>query len=448
MSKKSFKNLLTASVGLMIALTALQCTKFPSESKPGANRGVAPSMTSNLVRAATTCDDGVQNSGALYRICMPELWNGDLVVWAHGYTNPNEPLQIPDDRVDGTPISEIVAELGYAYAATSFSKNGLAVKEGVADLVDLVDIFTGKHGEPDIVYLLGASEGGLITTLAVENNAQVFDGGLPACGPIGDFRKQINYFGDFRVVFDYFFPGVIPGSAVNIPQQVMDNWDAVYAPRIKEAIAADPDATRQLLNVTGAATDADDPSSIEETVTGVLWYNVFATNDANEELGGQAFDNMNRLYVGSDDDMALNSGVQRFRADAAAIHEIEATYQTSGNLSSPVVTLHTTADPIVPYWHEPLYFAKVLASGSFSYLTPIPIERYGHCEFTMEEVLAAFAILVFRVSRENLFVVEDMFPNAAFRAKFVELAGRHGATPEVTTRQNIRARLSAPIAVK
>ena len=65
--------------------------------------------------------------------------------------------------------------------------------------------------------MTGVSEGGLITALAIEQRPDVFDGGLSTCGPIGDFSQQINYFGDFRVLFDYFFPGVMPGSPISIP---------------------------------------------------------------------------------------------------------------------------------------------------------------------------------------------------------------------------------------
>jgi hypothetical protein len=39
---------------------------------------------------------------------------------------------------------------------------------------------------------------------------------------------------------------------------------------------------------------------------GILSYNVFATNEARDELGGQPFDNMDTTYVGSADDAALN----------------------------------------------------------------------------------------------------------------------------------------------
>ena len=100
--------------------------------------------------------------------------------------------------------------LGYAFATTSYSVNGLAIKQGLPDLVDLVNIFRTQHPTLKRVVLVGVSEGGLITTLATEQYPTVFNGGVAACGPIGDFRGQINYVGDFRVVFDYFFPGLDP----------------------------------------------------------------------------------------------------------------------------------------------------------------------------------------------------------------------------------------------
>ena len=147
------------------------------------------------------CEGGYQASGAVYAICMPATWNGDLVIFAHGYVAPSEPwskfveqLTLPD----GTTLPGLVNNLGFAFATTSYSANGLAVLPGVQDIKDLVDIFKAKNSGTHHVYLTGASEGGLVTTLAVERFPTVFSGGLATCGPIGDFRKQINYWGDFR----------------------------------------------------------------------------------------------------------------------------------------------------------------------------------------------------------------------------------------------------------
>ncbi len=135
---------------------------------------------------------------------------------------------------------------------------------------------------------------------------------------------------------------------------------------------------------------------------GILWYNVFATNDGIAKLRGQPFDNNPRAYLGSADDMLLNSTVQRFDADGLALKTIGSKYQTSGALQVPLVTLHNTGDPIVPYWHELLYEAKVTASGSSLLYSNIPIDRYGHCSFTVPEVLAAFQMLVLKVTGQGL----------------------------------------------
>ena len=45
---------------------------------------VFPAMAQTL---PLNCVEGTQMSGAVYRICMPTAlpWNGDLVLYAHGY---------------------------------------------------------------------------------------------------------------------------------------------------------------------------------------------------------------------------------------------------------------------------------------------------------------------------------------------------------------------------
>ncbi len=428
---KNFKLILVLGCVLIISFGLNYCSKLPTEPLGLSDKNADISESKTLAMSSTgNYEEGWQSSGAIYRIYMPEPWNGDLVIFAHGYVDPNKPIAIPEDQLelpDGTSIPETVNELGYAFAVSSFCKNGLAVREGIADLTDLVNIFITKHGKPGYTYLVGGSEGGLITALSVENYPEIYDGGLATCGPIGDFHRQINYFGDFRVVFDYFFPGIIPGSPVDVPQEVMDNWEVVYVPRIIQAITSNPGATNQLLKVTRAAIDPGDATSIEETILGVLWYTAFATNDAKNELGGQPFDNKKRFYIGSNNDLRLNFKVQRFSADPAAINEIEAHYQTSGALTSPIVTLHTMLDPIVPYWHERSYRRKVWANGSGSWHTNIPIIRYGHCDFKVNEVLAAFAVLVFKVKRQDLLATAKVLPNNDERAGFLRLAQKHGA---------------------
>ncbi|HKX30120.1 MAG TPA: hypothetical protein VJ302_20695 [Blastocatellia bacterium] len=353
-------------------------------------------------QSTVNCADGVQSSGALYRICVPSQWNGDLVVYAHGYVAAPLPLSIPDGQLSGISLMQTYTQMGYAYATTSYSKNGLAIKEGVADIADVTRIFINTYRKPKYTYLVGISLGAAVAALSIEKNPQLFNGALPISGPIGNFRSQVTYFGDFRLVFDYFFPGVIPGDPFNIPPAVIANFNTVYVPAIVAAITINPAATIQLLKVTRAPIDPADPTSIPTTIIGALFFNVLGSNDTNAELGGNPFDNRSKNYTGSDDDARLNQSIPRYTADQAALNEIKQFYQTSGKLPAPVVTIHTTADPIVPFTQEASYLLKVVVQGSLNRLIQIPILRYGHVTETNDEMLTAFSILVNRVSSQKL----------------------------------------------
>ena len=342
---------------------------------------------------------GVQSDGAVYDVYMPEAtcWNGAVVVFAHGFVAPGAPLAVPLDQltIGGAFLPAAFNALGFGFAASSYSKNGLAIVQGVNDTRDLVQSILQPSLHPKRVYLIGASEGGLVAALSAEQLPQVYSVAGAACGPIGSFQGQVNYFGDFRVVFDYFFPGLIPSSPVSISTEVMDDWESIYVPKIAAALAANPLATAQLISVMHAPVTSD-PASVAETVLGALWYNVFATNDAVATLSGQPFDNHDRIYTGSAHDLLLNLRIERFRAAPSARAAIAAQYETSGKLKMPLITLHTTGDPIIPYWQEPLYTVKTLAAGTLSKRTNLPVAAYGHCAFTAQDVFGAFGLMVLR----------------------------------------------------
>jgi pimeloyl-ACP methyl ester carboxylesterase len=365
---------------------------------------VPPSHAAPL--APMACEpDGTQASGAKYRICMPVFppWNGDLFVYAHGYVPATAPVAIPEDQLylpDGTYIPDAANILGYAFATTSYSVNGLAIKQGLADLTDLVSIFRASHPTLKRVILVGVSEGGLITTLATEQSPNVYSGGLAACGPIGDFRGQISYVGDFRVVFDYFFPGLIPGTPVDVPPALIATWSTYYTTTVVPVLMAPSSAisVTQLMNVTGVPYDAGDPATIAAGISTELWYSVQATNDAAAKLGGQPLDNLTRFYSGSLNDVALNAGVQRFSASPAALTEIQTYYQTAGRPLVPLVTAHTTKDQTVPFWHETLYRAKVVSNNRTPRHDLIALDRFGHCNFTLAEMVQALQLLQTRVN--------------------------------------------------
>jgi hypothetical protein len=343
---------------------------------------------------------------AQYVVCMPQpasCYNGNMILFAHGYVAPGSPanawlsqLALPD----GTALPGLLNGLGFGFAASSFSKEGLAILQGVQDTKALINVIEAPPTPIPVqkYFVTGASEGGLIAAKSVEEYPASYAGGLPVCGPLGSFRKQINYFDDVRVLFDYFFPGVLPGTAINIPANLIANWATVYEPAVIAAVTSYPLATLQLIN-TAQIEIGLNPANAPAAIAGVLWYNVFATTDAEVTLGngnpanGNAYDNTATVYRGSFNDVRLNALVERDSASSVALNNL-ASYETAGLLRDPLVTLHTLADPIVPFWQEPLYAAKVAAAGSLSKLVEIPAPAYGHCNVTAAEAEGALSLLL------------------------------------------------------
>lgn len=335
----------------------------------------------------------------LILICTPPYWNGQLVVYAHGYVPVQSSLALPAELFlpDGSlaPTVTMVLSQGYAFATTSYHKNGYAVEQARKDLNDLIQHFKTQvpGGSLQKVFLIGASEGGEIAALMIEHLPDKYDGALALCGPIGGGQYQVQYLSDFRAVFDYFFPNVFSFGVTDVPVNEFLNW-----PNDVQAIAAamglNPEATTQLLSVTGAAINLQDPSSAVTTAISVLFYSIWGTNDLVATAGGMPYDNQETVYTGSFDDTALNAGIERVQSDGRARAYMRRFYQTTGELQRPLVTLHNTFDPVVPFQHETMYQSLAAGTGSSSFLTIIPVSSYGHCNFTIQEIGAAFAQLV------------------------------------------------------
>jgi pimeloyl-ACP methyl ester carboxylesterase len=375
--------------------------------------------------------------GARYCLIYPPKarWNRDLVVFAHGYVfaDPIDPFKQPeipwDQAIRGDlNLPGILVNLGYAFAISGYRKDGLAIKEGVQDIVALVKYIKAKDSKVRRVFLTGASEGGEVTTLALEKYPALFTGGMSTCGPIGDFQGQVNYWGDFRVLFDQVFPAALrypsmadlpyPDSTpVEIAPEVMLGWgtEAVPGPvaqTVGYIVSQAPDpVVEQLLAVSKAPYDVDDPGTKLTTIAGLLTYNVMATNEARMELAGNPYGN-NGVVNGIP--------VEPVMADPAALAEILANYQTTGKLSRQLVVMHTTGDPIVPFWHTTLYLKKAIRTGSLRKLSLIPVSRYGHCNFTPAEAVFGFYVMVLRSTLQPFTAaqVKRALPDLASQKEF------------------------------
>ena len=123
-----------------------------------------------------------------YRIEIPDTWNGELVLWAHGYT-ANAGAQGSRLRVgvpgvgQGSPLRQHLVAEGFAWAASSYRCNGYVPGRGLLDTMALTDLFTKLNGGsgPPRVDLSGISMGGHVTLLGHARISDGFAGGLAMC---------------------------------------------------------------------------------------------------------------------------------------------------------------------------------------------------------------------------------------------------------------------------
>jgi pimeloyl-ACP methyl ester carboxylesterase len=157
--------------------------------------------------------EGKVGPGSRYAMDVPADWNGDLVLYAHGYTNPAAPVALPNI----TALRDLLLAQGFAVAYSSFSGNGYVVKDGAQRTAQLAGLFTSKFSPPRRIFLIGSSLGGIIALKLAESHPAHYAGCLTACGVVGGTRAELDYIGTVRVLFDYF--GSSPES---VTTQVVD----------------------------------------------------------------------------------------------------------------------------------------------------------------------------------------------------------------------------------
>ena len=151
--------------------------------------------------------------GAGYRIEVPANWNGELVMWAHGFAGWGAEL-----TVSNPPFRQWLVTNGYAWAASSYGKNGYVVSQGVEDTYQLAQWFTANVGTPTRVFMTGGSMGGHVTAVSLERHAGYYAGALPACGVLGD-KELFDFFLDVSL-------GAQTVTGITTSYPFPDNWQS------------------------------------------------------------------------------------------------------------------------------------------------------------------------------------------------------------------------------
>src|SRR5713226_2330961 len=292
------------------------------------------------VPLGTNCVAGVDAHGAFFLIGVPANYNGRLVLWDHGYTlTPPAPLGAADLGVGLFALSQ-----GFAAAASSFRPDaiglsGWQVRDAAEDTENLRQRFVQLAGRPQKTYIVGASEGGLITAETIERFARDegrlnYDGAMPLCGPVAG--GDANWCGgfDLRSVYQ-FYCGNLPRASemqyplyFGLPPNNTLTADDVAA-RVNECTGVlQPAATRstqQTKNLANILGVEKLPESflildMEFATFGLQELTLVRTN------GLSPVTNIGVKYCRSDDDAALNAGVFRAGFNPGAIALVNNAY--------------------------------------------------------------------------------------------------------------------------
>lgn len=366
-------------------------TKLPFDALPGA-----------------TAYWGV-HARAGYRVEVPDNWNGDLVIWAHGFRGTGLEL-----TVDNHPLRELLIALGYAWAASSYDRNDYDITSGVQSSHALMKRFNGLVAKPDKVYMTGASMGGHITAVAIEQYPNTFAGALPVCGAIGDYA-----------LFDYFLDFNLAAQELGTGQSQfpIDTFEYIVStvPAIKAGLEKFPGTWPFTLNANGEKhknlveirSGGERPNFDEAFVfwnrfvpattgTGNFLFELAIGDGTLPRAPGLALQNVDTVYqfdsdpALSADEQAFNDSIARITADpqARSSNGLSQVPQISGDIDIPVLTLHNLGDLFVPINNEIEYGTRVRDNGKSDLLVQRAIRGVGHCDFTASEFSSAFIDLV------------------------------------------------------
>lgn len=342
---------------------------------------------------------GVHNNAG-YRIEVPENWNGTLVLWAHGYRG--EGLEL---TVDNHPLRVFLIANGFAWAASSYSRNSYDPAQGAKDTHALGQFFNGEVGQPKRVYITGASMGGHVVAVMAEQWPHSYDGAMPICGVLGDY-ELFDYFLDFNLAAQTLSGvGALWPFAADYLTTTVPASKAALGPSFPFALNAQGQAFKALVaQRSGGARPLFDQ--------GFLFWNGVVPNDFLFGLGlgggtlprqpGVAVQNADVVYqfdadpAQSADEFAFNSAVQRVTADRQARHRngLANVPPTTGDLRIPMLTLHTLGDLFVPFSMEQEYARRVARKFASDLLVQRATRDFGHCTFAPSEFVNGFADLV------------------------------------------------------
>jgi hypothetical protein len=414
------------TIALLIPLLLASCASMetarlpvPEETRPHdarsfvPNPGAAPFVAMPNTAVETDRWTGVLN-GASYRIEVPRNWNGMLLMFTHGYAGKG-----PNLNVSNPAFRRHLIENGYAWAASSYSKNYYDVRAGLEDTNALALAFNSIAAannrplpSPKKLYIMGQSMGGHSAAAAVEreslataNNKVSYHGAVPLCGVLGD-TALYNYFGAFQMAAMQL--AGMPATTFPAP-----DFDANKQKIIDALWTSFPTSTTPrgdvlktiVMNLTGGPRPIFDEGFRVKPLQDVVWSTAFGSDGTiNGVLTRNVVDTTGIVYrlgkngMPTDEDVGFNKNIFRIQgtpeANRLRSDGLRWIPKVQGQFKVPVVTMHTLGDLYVPFHMEQIYRRRAMEQGNDKLLVQRAIRAPGHCDFSVAEQVAAFQAMV------------------------------------------------------
>ncbi len=351
------------------------------------------STTSMANTEPITMVDGMTDGGAYYLIAVPPNWNGDLVIWNHGFTlDPPGPLSMDDLG----PLAPFQLVEGYAVAASSFQQSGWALFKTKNDLQNMVGEFKDHFGKPNQVIVTGGSLGGAVTAQAIEKaHLGNVVGAYILCGAVAGSRNWDGAL-DLRLIYDVVAANIpdaqIPGGAEGLPEgSTLTDAEIALRVNVATGILLPPQlrTEEQADNLATILSVTQIPANF--LITDMLYATqnmsdlVHDTHKLNSKLGT----GNTGVDYGDDD---INENIARVSPHPGAENRLERYFTPSGDVGdTKIISIHTDQDGLVIVENQSEYASVVPAQNL---TVAIVVEDVPtHCEFTPAEALAGWESL-------------------------------------------------------
>lgn len=332
-------------------------------------------LQSNVTDVGTTEIGRLQ--GVLYRIDVPSGWkHAGLLVYYHGYS-AEEGKYSATDKLGPLPAEAF--RHGFAVVQSQFSVTGWALEHAVVETEVLRKYFTEKFGEPSESIVSGHSMGGALTVMTIEQSPKIYNAALAMCGPLVPTYDFMQMRVAQLAAFEYYFPGILPKVSA-IPADYRQTPELLA--KLRAAVEANPKAQAGM-------TALSQVRGVDDLARKAA-YAAYIVKDFQQKAGGQPFDNRNLVYVGTEDDAALNRGVERYAGDPLAAQYLMQFFTPTGNLLRPLMEVHTLYDRLIPASTDEWYSNQVVRRGHQDNFVLQYVEENGHCAFTATQQATAF----------------------------------------------------------